>query len=243
MGKNYLLVTMCVLCLLSLFVMPVFSVDDAATLKIRIAKLEAEAVNHQKAIADYEKQLKLYKDKCSRLYRENSRLKVLCRRNGISTNITERRGERSRRKPKDEDIIFRAVLNEGKWFDAAKLIRVLDERTALIEIDVICVKGIPRSFTYGSDAWDSLFRSGIDLRRLRHGWVSVPDRRRFIFGDFLTEPQTFLLKGINTSNYVDGSTIEINSYCEITGTETRKTAPGAKIATVTYFVLEPIETP
>lgn len=224
MRKNHFLVTMCVLCLLSLFVMPVFSVDDATTLKMQITKLEAEAVNHQQVVADYEKQIKKYKDKCDELFRENSRLKLLCRRNGISTNIKarERGGSKNILREFCEPLEVGQIAQLGIP-NRLSVIEIIDETNMIAKLVVHQGQGDKprgsgpyrrRPLTYRS--------SFVDPRSL----PSLPYIPPYI--------KNVWLKGIPTAGLVDLSSIQYYSPLEITGTTTHFGE--------TMFVIEPAPT-
>jgi len=210
-------------CLLLLSVVPASTGNDATQLKERIAELEVQVDAQRQIITSYENQIVRLENKCQALTRENLRYKALCRTHGIPIKPVTRDGN-------PEPILLKAALHEVGWIGEVDLVEVLGPTSALIKTRLLSPKGSPVPMPQDVRSLKLLtpdhYTSGCV-------YITQQGHTKLVYGRWLTQPKSLLLRGIDTTRYADSMKIEINRYCEITGTERR----GSR----TFFVLEPLK--
>lgn len=219
------------LCVLQPGSLPIRAGEDTSQLKMRISELQAEAEEHAATIAEYEKQIAQYEDRVTKLTQELSRLKALCVKNGISTKAADNAIQ--------PPIILKSAVNEIGWIGKVKVVQIQDKASALVETRVLHLQNGRPVRRPARISVSTLKLNPSYLDSFTEGCVRVEQagETSLVYGSFSTASKSFLLKGVDTSTCADGTALEVNAYCRITGTESRLTATGAKR---TLFVLEPL---
>jgi len=183
--------------------------DDPNILNTKIAQLE-------KTIARQERIIEKLNTKIAEQEKETKRLLALCRQNRIETNP-----KKMARQPKNDGIAkrFEGHLEVGQIaylgeLNDLRITHIIDKQNAIVDFRI----------------WIRLE----DRYLPRSGPI---DKEGHIYRD---DPytETVWVRGISTTNLVDGSYIKTDKPLKVAGTKTYDTASGG---TKTVFLIEPYE--